>query len=181
MKSRQPAWLLALMVSLLALGGCEQPQDNGASGKPPAHDDHDHDHGHDHGSDGHDHDHDQGEAAHAAPHGGHLIEMGHEHQFHAELVEDQDAGALTIHFYDGDLQPLAVDPQTVTLVVTAGDQVLTVQFSEAGTEPVAQLVHRDAALLTALKADAAVKLRASMGGKAFTGTMDHHDHDHGTR
>ena len=52
-----------------------------------------------HEGDGHDHS--SGEHSHTGPHDGHLIELGSDEAFHAELIHDDKTHRVTIFILDG--------------------------------------------------------------------------------
>ena len=161
MKTFFPVCLLA--ACLMAWTGCGQtsnPADE-ASG-PTESTDHGHDHAHD---------------DHSAPHGGHLIELGRNHEYHAELVDDHQAATVTVYLMDGEMKPLAIGAESVSLVVTAGEETKTFELPvlDSGTEYSLQ----DAGLISMLdQENASGKLRVKIEDTPYTGNFDHHDHDH---
>lgn len=92
---------------------------------------------HDHS--GHDHS-EHGQGAHAAtsaashgdasahnhgdegPHGGHLIELGHGHTYHAELIENDATESVTVYILDTHMDELPIEQETILLNVIADGQ-----------------------------------------------------------
>ena len=168
---------VAFAILAVFLNGCDQgatgPTDpaSDSNAKAESHDGHDHDHD---GHEGHDH------AAHdhTAPHGGHLVELGRNHEYHAELVDDHDAGSLTVYILDGDMKPLAIEQESITLVLTANDQTQTFTLNGADAEGTPAFRANDAELMKMLDAEGASgKLRVTVDGKPFSGTFSHGAHD----
>jgi hypothetical protein len=166
--------LLAIAVLSMFSIGCEKPavppvgvpgnptEDNGHA--PDAHE------GHDHAA-----------ADHTAPHGGHLIELGRNHEYHAELVDDHNTETLVVYMMDGDMKPLTINQASVSLVITSGEKTET--FELRGSQPGGSSEFRsnDEAMMGLFDAEEAKgKLRATIDGKPFTGTFNHqaHGHDH---
>ena len=106
--------LAAAIAAFSTLSGCNSQQA------------HDHS-GHDHGahaaksaaSDGDDSAHNHG---HEGPHGGHLIELGHGHAYHAELVENDATESVTVYILDTHMAELPIEQETILLNVTADGQ-----------------------------------------------------------
>ena len=128
----------------------------------------------------HDHEH-----AHEGPHGGHLIELGRNHEYHAELVEDHDAETVTVYILDKETEPLAVEAENITLNLTAGGQPQSFQFvpAEVAEGKASSFVASDAALFQALETnpEATGRLQVTIAGVPYTGEFSHeeHEHDHG--
>jgi len=132
------------------------------------------------------------EAHHAhpehGPHGGHLVELG-EHEYHAEVVFDHEANALSVYLFGADLKkPLAIDGTEISLNLTIEDKPtqLTLaaaplegepegkssRFALTGDPTVAEHVH-DAE-------DLHGRLSVTIAGKPYSGAIEHHHgHDHG--
>lgn len=128
--------------------------------------------GHDHS--GHDH------AAHSdtGEHGGHIIELGRDHEYHAELVDDHETESVTIYMMDGDLKPLAIEQAAVTLVLTSGDESKTFEVP-AVEGSTSKFSLSDESMLSMMEAkNTSGKLRVTINDKPFSGTFDHHAHDH---
>ena len=124
--------------------------------------------GHDHA--GHDH---------TPPHGGHLIELGRNHEYHAELVDDHETESVTVYILDGDMKSLTIDQKSVSLIMTVADETKT--FELAGSQPTAsdQFKLSDPELMKMLEAEGATgKLRVTIKDKPYTGVFEHHDHSH---
>lgn len=169
--------ILFLVATALTMG-C-QPQGAGNqtdSGTPSTADTESHGHSHD-GDD------QAGEHAHAAPHGGHLVELGRDHNFHAEFIDDHDSGRVTVYVLDGDMKPVDSADVKVALVVTAGDATrnFALQRSEDGGP--GEFETGDSALIEMLDHESVeMKFRVSIEGKPYLGNYSHHhhedDHDH---
>lgn len=165
---------LSLLFALAAISmfafGCARPDTNttGSTGVD--------DHGHDHGSDGHE-GHDHAHADHAAPHGGHLIDLGRNHEYHAELVDDHESEAITIYIMDGDLKPLAIKQSSVSLVLTAGDNTQTFELPGTNPESSSEFTSSDEKLMGMIDTRGVTgKLRVTINDKPFSGSFEHHEH-----
>ena len=129
-------------------------------------------------TDGHDHDHDHATDAHAAPHGGHLIELGHDHQYHAELVDDHETKTVTVYVTDHDLQPLALNAATINLKLTVGGQTQAFDLGAVTGEPKGQFQSDAVELWKMLESSKmSGKVTVIIDDKPFAGTFDHHAHD----
>ena len=161
--------LFILLTFAFCTIGCDTPTDN-QGGDSHVHSEDD---GHDHSHDGHDH------AAHdhSPKHGGHLIEIGRNHEYHAELVDDHAAKSVTVYMMDSHMEPLTVKQDSISLVLTAGDKTETFELSAAQGDGASKFSSSDAALVEMLKGeDVKGKLRVTIHGKPFSGAFDHHEH-----
>jgi len=162
-------------LSIFAIG-CDKPAANDSgSTDSTAVDPHA---GHDHAEDGHE-GHDHAAHDHTPPHGGHLIELGRNHEYHAELVDDHKTESITIYMMDADMKPMSVNQSSVSLVLTSGDNTQT--FDVLGSQPggSAEFKSSDPKLMEILEAeDVKGKLRVTIDGKPFSGVFDHHGHGH---
>ena len=107
--------LAAAIAAFSTLSGCNSQQ---------AHDHSGHDHsGHNHGahaamsaaSHGGASAHNHGDEG---PHGGHLIELGHGHAYHAELIENDATESVTVYILDTHMAELPIEQETILLNVT---------------------------------------------------------------
>jgi hypothetical protein len=119
------------------------------------------------------------------PHGGHLIELGSNEAFHAELLHDDTTHRVTVYILDGKAKadvPIP-QPELVVNIVSAGNPK---QFKLMAAPLATEL--RDTAscfqleneeLCTALDAtDCKGRLAVNIDGKQYVGEIQHHDHDH---
>ncbi len=165
-KARHLAIATAALMGLLPFGGCG----SGNNTPSPAHDaEAAHDHSHEHATEG--------------PHGGHLIELGHDHKFHAELVEDDAAEMITIYILDAQLNEVVVDQPSLLISLTADGASNSFELLAAKSDGAAgssRFESSDKDLFQALAqyGDVTGKLRVTIDGTPYVGTLDHHDHDH---
>ena len=111
-------------------------------------------------------------------HGGHIIELGSDHEYHAELVDDHKTETVTVYMMDGDMKPLSIEQTAVTLILTAGDESQTYELPAAAGST-SEFSLSDKELLKMMDAEnASGKLRVTIDDKPFSGTFDHHAHDH---
>lgn len=135
-----------------------------------------------HEGDGHDHS--MGEHSHIGPHDGHLIELGSDEAFHAELVHDDTTHRVTIFILDGKAKnnvPIP-QPELAVNIVKGGSPK---QFKLAAVSQANEL--RDMAscfqleseeLCSALDAtDCKGRLAVNINGKQYIGEIEHHDHE----
>ena len=126
--------------------------------------------------DGHDHDHDHD---HKPKHGGHLIEIGRNHEYHAELVDDHKTESITVYLMDSHMEPLKIKDSTISLVLTAGDE--TKKFDLLSSEPGGsdEFSSNDSSLMEMIeKEEVKGKLRINIKGKPYSGAFEHHAHGH---
>ncbi len=165
--------LLAAFFAIAGLLGCGANNGNGdspveVSGAPPAGAD-DHDHSHEHGAEG--------------PHGGHLIELGRNHKYHAELVEHDATQTVTIHILDTHMESLAIEQPSVSLSLTADGSSKTFELNAVAADAASggsRFETADKELFQMLESHGEVtgKLRVTIEGAPYVGTLDHHEHDH---
>jgi hypothetical protein len=136
------------------------------------------DHGEEHAD--HDDEHAEHEEEHEGPHGGHVIELGRSHEYHAELVDDEQASTVTVYILDHDLEELPIGATTVSLNLAADGQATP--FKLAAVSPAdgkaSQFTSADPAAFQALHEDeASGKLRVNIAGAPYSGDIEHHHHD----
>ena len=169
-------FLAASIIGCTPEGGSDMAPmpDIGQTELPPdtVDDGHDHDHGHSHASEG--------------PHHGGLIELGGE-EYHAELVDDEDAGTVTIYILDGAAKnAVPIDAAEITINIKhdgEGEQFKLAASPDAGDPEgrSSRFVSDDEHLMADLHdEDADATLVLTIEGKSFRGAIHHdHDHDHG--
>ena len=166
--------LAVLAISIFAIG-C----DNSGTNKSGSTDIHSEDDGHNHGGDGHD-GHDHSAHDHSPRHGGHLIEVGRNHEFHAEIVDDHKTESVTVYMMDSHMEPLTVNQASISLVLTAGDNTQTFELTASQPGGSDEFSSNDAKLMEMFEGeDVKGKLRVTIDGKPYTGSFDHHGHSHG--
>lgn len=162
---------LSLVCSLAVFGsfttGCGGPnaasKPNGVAPKA--------DHGHE------DHDHPS-----EGPHHGHLIELGQE-EYHAELTHDDATKTVTVYLLDDHAKgAVAIADPEVVLNLVANSKPLQVKLAAAPQEGDAEgqasrFSVVDEAVLEALEAPKTTgRLSVSIGGKSYTGSIEHKEH-----
>ncbi len=172
-------FLTLFAVSIFAIGCADSTSNKtDSTDKPGEVDPHA---GHDHSSGGADeHEgHDHAESDHAAKHGGHLIELGRNHEYHAELVDDHTTESITVYMMDGDMESLTVNQASISLVLTAGDKTETFELMASQPGGSSQFASSDAKMMEMIEGEEVKgKLRVTIDGKPFSGAFDHHDHGH---
>lgn len=134
-----------------------------------------HDHAHDHGA--------MGSHGDIGPHGGHLIELGRNHKYHAELVEDHDTHSVTVYLLDSHMHELAIGESSILLNLTFNGQTTSYELAAyvAGNETgSSKFIASDMALFHALEShgDVSGKLRVTIDGVPYVGLLTHHAHTH---
>ncbi len=160
---------------VLVASGCTKPSPNdsgaaGAAGSAEA-DDHDHDEGHD----GHGH-----EDEHQGPHDGHVIELGRNHEFHAEVVENEEAGMVTVYILDKKMKELAIDQATIVMNLKFDGKGKTFELTavDASDGKASRFDATDRSLFEALhEHEATGKIRVTINGDPYSGEVEHHHHD----
>lgn len=157
----QTSWVMCMLTALAMITGC------GPNNQVEHEDDH--------------HEHTDGEHSeeHEGPHGGHVIELGRNHRYHAELVENEDAQTISVYMLGEDLKALAIDAPSMTmnLVVDGAAQ----SFELTAVDPVdgkaSQFDGGDKSLFEALhEHEASGKLNVAIDGTPYSGAIEHHDH-----
>lgn len=170
--------VVAVMLVGVWLTGCggsttkDDPK-KGATGKA---DDHGHDHDHAH----HDH------SAHG-PHGGHILELGHE-EYHAEWTHDDDSGKVTVYVLDGDMKnEVKIESSEITISTKIGetekDYALAAEEATESDPPQAsRFAVEDKSLVVALEAagkeGTSATLKLKIKGKPFAQEIKHEEHHH---
>lgn len=118
--------------------------------------------------------------AHAGPHKGQIIELGHTHEYHAELVENDETKLITIYILDGKMKELAIEPTTITMNLMVDGETKSFELTAEGVNDgkASQFNAADESLFEALHVhEAEGKLNVIIGGTPFSGKVEHHDHD----
>lgn len=168
--------LLRCGISALCLGlliGCEPAADYKTKDQINAEKGHEHEHDHDHGHGA------------AGPHGGALVELGEE-EYHAEVVVDHKAHALTVYLLGKDAKTAATTTATELTISEKGATPLVLKATPLegetdGKTSKFELVDEKAVHeideAGFLHGDLSVKI----ADKEFSGSVDAHfdgDHDH---
>ena len=125
-----------------------------------------------------DHHHDEG------PHGGHIIDLG-DHEYRAELTMDEQSRQVTVYLLEHDTDdPVAIEDESITLNLRAGDQPTQVALQPAPQEgdpegkasrfqAPGDQIPEQIKDIEELEGELSVKI----GEKSYTGEIEH-DHDH---
>ena len=123
-------------------------------------------------SDNHDHD-------HKAPHGGHLIDLGHGHKYHAELVDDHETETITIYILDGELKPLSINQESISMILTAGDKTETFEIAAIDKENSSEFKSNDEKMMAMFEVEGVTGvIRATIDEKPVKGSFSHEAHGH---
>jgi hypothetical protein len=168
--------LLVGVLLLLGTAGCGQSTTPGPDSPIDGHDEHDA-HAQDHA------------AAHSdtGPHGGHLIELGRNHEYHAELLEDDAAESVAVYILDSEMNELAVQQEAIglTFVVEGHPTAFQLAAVDNGQGSGASRFESSDKLLFELlehSAELEGKIRVTIEGVPYVGGIHHHGHadDHAT-
>jgi hypothetical protein len=118
------------------------------------------------------------------PHGGDLIELGHDHKYHAELLQDDVAQTVIVYTLDEQFRELSIAEQVLTLHLTASDQPKTFELqgeTDGRQIGCSKFVSADASLLQMLAGGTRLngKLRVTIDGVPYVGRIasrDSHAH-----
>lgn len=125
---------------------------------------------------------DDAAAAHTSPYGGHLIELGNSHNIHADLKDDHDMGGTVVRFMDGDMKPMKIAQDSVTLVLNKGDEQKEFVLIGKDGNPTDTFISADEALHNMMHGEGVTgKLRVTIKGTQYNGKVDlsdHSGHDH---
>lgn len=142
-------------------------------------------HGHEHGPGTHQAHGDEGGHSHPSegPHGGQILEFGSA-DYHAELVHDEQSGAVTVHILDsGATKPTPVEAAELTVNVKKGGEAKQYRLTAAPEEgetggKSSRFTTDDKALGDDLHAGAEARLVAKIGGRSYNAAIEH-GHAHG--
>lgn len=165
------------------LAGCNSGDQAGTPGETAATGDDEH--GHEHGPGTHEAHGDEGGHSHPSegPHGGQILEFGSA-DYHAELVHDEQSGAVTVYILDsGATAATPVEAAELTVNVRqddAANQYKLTASPEAGETDgkSSRFTTDDVALGEALHAGAEARLVAKIGGRSYNAAIEH-GHDQG--
>lgn len=164
----RPVTCLAIL-SLSVLTGCGT-QTATSENSPEGHHEND---GHDHAAGGH---------SHIGPHNGHLIELGSNEEYHAELVHDEATHRVTVYILDGEAKknvPISQPELIVNMVSSGAPQQFKLAAVTQGNElpnMASCFQLEDQALCDALDASGSKgRLAVDINGKRFVGEIEQHD------
>ena len=119
----------------------------------------------------------------AGPHHGGLIELG-DHEYHGELVHDDEAGTVTVYILDSSAKtavPIDATEVTINLTHDGRPEHFKLDASPDAGDPEgksSRFVSNDAELAEHLDhADSGARLMLEIGGKPYNGSIEH-DHGH---
>ncbi len=134
----------------------------------------------------HHHHHHHGEH-HEAPHGGTLVALG-DHEYHAEIVWDEDAKSITVYVLDGEAaKAVPINATTITLAIGTGDDTQSHAFAAQpldgepdGKSSRFASTDKDLFELFHDNDKTAGQIDLTIGDKSYAVvvTHDEHDHDH---
>ena len=127
--------------------------------------------------DGHAHSH---EDEHQGPHNGHVIELGRNHEYHAEIVEDHDQKLVSVYILGKDIQELSIEANklSMSLMVEGQPKSFELTAANATAGKASRFDAADASLFEALHDhEASGKLRVTINGTPYVANVEHHDHD----
>ncbi len=180
--------LLFVFAVTASLAGCENQAtiDPRSPAERGGHERGEHERGeHEHGD--HEHgDHEHGDHEHGAvgPHHGELIELG-DGAYHGELLHDRKAGSTTIYILDGNANArigVAEDAVTLNLLLDGSPVGFRLTADRTENDPAGRasrfiLINKKVA--DALDQESAKgQLRVIIGGKPFSGPIEHGGHAH---
>jgi hypothetical protein len=161
------ACLFTALTFLVVSVGCEsKPSDGNSSTGEHAHDEAGHEeHGHD--------------EEHEGPHGGHVIELGRNHEYHAEIVEEEKSEKVSVYMLDKDLKELVIDQPSITMNLKVDGEGQSFVLSAVGATDgkASQFDAPDHLLFEALhEHEATGKLSVTINGSPVSGEVEHHHH-----
>lgn len=111
------------------------------------------------------------------PHGGHLIELGRNHKYHAELVHDPTTEAVNVYILGDGMQALAISEPKVTLNLTTNGETSVFDLTTSGAES-SRFSSMDKQLyeLMSGSGDLTGRLLVSIEGVPYVGHVVHHQH-----
>ncbi len=138
------------------------------------------DHGHSHADGANPHADDHSAADHSPKHGGHIIELGHDHEYHAELADDRGAHTVTVYMMDAHMEPMTISQSTVSLTLTDDTTTATFELLASAPGGSSEFASSEQKLLDMLEKDGVKgKLRVTINGTPVSGDVSHDGHAHG--
>jgi hypothetical protein len=105
------------------------------------------------------------------PRGGRLIDIGRNHEFHAEIVEDHDAESITIYILDHDMNDVGLKQNAIAINLQVNGE--SKPFNATVGKP------SDHDLFHALEdPKASGKIRLTINDTPYAGTISGHGHKH---
>ncbi|MBM4005334.1 MAG: hypothetical protein FJ295_18920 [Planctomycetes bacterium] len=164
------SFCLALSISGCSCEGPPVKKTSGTSGSTGSADKKIDDHEH------HDHAHMHG------PHGGHVLELGHE-DYHAEWMEDDASGRITVILLDDKVEKeVAIDDAEIEIRTKVAGEEKSFKLPSAGEadKPSARFETEDKTLLAILEAagkdGTEAQLLVRIKGKEYAGNFAPHEH-----
>ncbi len=119
------------------------------------------------------------------PHGGHILKFGSA-DYHAELVHDEQSGAVAVYILDSGAK-VATPVEALELIINVRKDGEAKQYRLAAAPEEGETGGKssrfrteDRALGDALHAGAEARLVAKIGGRSYNAAIEHgHDHAHG--
>jgi len=169
--------LAAALIVMASFAGC-------GSEHPHANSQHDHEGGqHSHGTadtSAHVHAKDHGDEG---PHGGHLIELGRNHAYHAELVEIDATQSIVVYILDSQMKEVPIDHDTIVIHMAIDSRTNTHVLKAAEGETAggfSRFTSTGNAMFEALEHNDELqgKLRVTIKGVPYVGRLAHRAHGH---
>ena len=118
------------------------------------------------------------------PHGGHLIELGHGHAYHAELIENDATESVIVYILDTHMVELPIEQETIFLNVFADGQANAYQLTaadRAGKSRHSRFESTDEKLFQTLEQHSKLtgKLRVTIKGVPYVGHIAKKNPVHG--
>jgi len=117
----------------------------------------------------------------AGPHDGLLIELGNE-EYHGEMLHDEATNKITIYILDGAAKEevkIAEDSVSINTMIGEEPKSFALDAVDAANGMASHFEITDESLATAIDMEGVKsKLKLTIDGKQFTGSIEEHDHDH---
>jgi hypothetical protein len=131
---------------------------------------------------GHAHAHGHGEKG---PHGGNAVELGKGHKYHVEMVDDDDAGSVSIYILDGELKkevPIEAAEITLNVTVKGKPEFFKLAASGAKDGKASRFDSTDKRLFEIIEGEvdekAKGRLSVTIGGEQMTAEFKSFEHEH---
>jgi hypothetical protein len=116
---------------------------------------------------------------HQGPHKGQIIDLGRDHQYHAEVVDD-DTGMVSVFILDNELKELPIEATSLAMNLVVDGAAQSFELSAVDPGKASRFDSAGKELFEALHIhNATGKLRVTIDGTPFSGDVTSHAHDDG--
>ena len=114
---------------------------------------------------------------HQGPHNGQIVDLGRDHEYHAEVVDD-DTGIVSVFILDRELQELPIEAASLAVTLVVDGTTKSFELFAVGPGKSSRFDCADKGLFEALHLHGASgKLRVTIEGTPYSGEVTSHHAD----